>query len=173
MIKIINASPEVLNGKFNQFSRMMIRGQHRDTTYVVSQLKQYEKQYKKLNLLDVFSENIAGLADALHHRGLDDFAGILYSHLVKLSNISPKQREVFAQRALEVAQNQGDLLHTLARIVDLKKVYQTNGRRRQVIDTLFLEKRKNLIERITEVLAHLKHINYDLRWQELISQKAC
>ena len=142
MIKIINASPEVLNGKFNQFSRMMIRGQHRDTTYVVSQLKQYEKQYKKLNLLDVFSENIAGLADALHHRGLDDFAGILYSHLVKLSNISPKQREIFAQRALEVAQKQGDLLHTLARIVDLKKVYQTNGRRRQVIDTLFLEEKQ-------------------------------
>jgi hypothetical protein len=93
-------------------------------------------------MLDVFSESAARLADGLHHRGLDDFAGIIYSNLVKLPNISPKQREVFAQRALEVAQTQGDSLHTLARIVDLKKVYQTNGRKRQVIDTLFLEEKQ-------------------------------
>lgn len=142
MMKIINSSPEVLNSKFNQFSRMMIRGQHRDSTYVISQMKQYEKQYKKIGMLDVFCDQTSKLADALHHRGLEDFAGILYSNLVKLPNISPKQKEVFAQRALEVAQNQGDLLHTLARIVDLKKVYQNNGRRRQVIDTLFLEEKQ-------------------------------
>ncbi len=142
MMKISQSSPEVLNRKFNKFSSMMMRGQHRDTTYVVSQLKQYEKQYKKLNLLDVFSENIAQLADSLHHREMDDFAGIIYSSLVKMPNISPKQREIFAQRALEVAQTQGDSLHTLARIVDLKKVYQKNGRKRQVIDTLFLEEKQ-------------------------------
>ena len=142
MMKILNSSPEVLHQKFNKFSRMMLQGQHRDTTYVISQMKQYEKQYKKVGLLDMFCEQTSKLADGLHHRGLDDFAGILYSNLVKLPNISPKQREIFAQRALEVAQNQGDLLHTLARIVDLKKVYQNNGRRRQVIDTLFLEEKQ-------------------------------
>lgn len=144
MIKIINSSPEVLNSKFNRFSRMMINGQHRDSTYVISQMRQYEKQYKKVGMLDVFCDQTSKLADALHHRGLDDFAGILYSNLVKLPNISPKQKEVFAQRALEVAQNQGDMLHTLARIVDLKKVYQNNGRKRQVIDALLLEEKQLL-----------------------------
>ena len=142
MMKIINSSPEILNQKFNKFSKMMMQGKHRDATYVVSQLKQYEKQYKRLGMLDVFSESIANLADGLHHRGLDDFAGIIYSNLVKLPNIAPKNRELFAQRALEVAQMQGDSLHTLARIVDLKKVYQKNGRKRQVIDTLFLEEKQ-------------------------------
>ena len=141
-MKISQTSPEVLSCKFDRFSKMMMRGQHRDTTYVVSQLKQYEKQYKKLGMLDIFSDNISKLADGLHHRGMDDFAGIIYSNLVKMPNISPKQREIFAQRALEVAQNQGDSLHTLARIVDLKKVYQKNGRKRQVIDTLFLEEKQ-------------------------------
>ena len=145
MMKISQSSPEVLNNRFNKFSRMMLKGQHCDTTYVVSQLKQYEKQYKKFGLLDVFSESIANLADGLHHRGLNDFAGIIYSNLVKLPNISPKQKEIYAQKALEVAQNQGDFLHTLARIVDLKRVYQNNGRKRQVIDTLFLEEKQLVV----------------------------
>lgn len=142
MMKIHQLTPEILNSRFNRFSKMTINGQHRDATYIISQMKQYEKQYKKVGMLDVFCEQTARLADALHHRGLNDFAGILYSNLVKLPNIPPRQREVFAQRALEVAQIQGDLLHTLARIVDLKKVYQNNGRKRQVIDALFLEEKQ-------------------------------
>jgi hypothetical protein len=142
MIKITQASPEMLNSKFSRFARTTLYGQNKDATYLISQMKQYEKSYKKLGMLDVFSESAARLADGLNHRGLDDFAGIIYSNLVKLPNISPKQREIYAQRALEVAQKQGDLLHTLARIVDLKRVYKDNGRKRQVIDTLLLEEKQ-------------------------------
>ncbi len=142
MMKISQASGEVLAHKFNRLRRMTLSGQHKDVTYVVSQLKQYEHQYKKLGMLDIFSDNLSKLADDLHQKGSDDFAGIIYSNLVKLPGISPKQRELYARQALDVAQNQGDMLHTLARIVDLKKVYQKNGRRRQVIDTLFLEEKQ-------------------------------
>ena len=117
MIKITQASPEVLNNKFRRFTRMTLNGQNRDATYLVSQMKQYEKSYKKLGMLDVFSESAARLAEGLHHRGLDDFAGIIYSNLVKLPNISPKQREVFAQKALEVAQKQGEIFGSFTRLL--------------------------------------------------------
>lgn len=141
MIKISQTSPAMLNSRFYTFSNEAVRGVHKDTNYVVSQLKQYEKQYRRLGIVDVFCERASKLADGLAQSGQRDFAGMIYSNLLKLPMLKPHFREQIAKRALEVAVVQGDFVHALARLVDLKMLYKDAGMKKQYVDILLQEEK--------------------------------
>lgn len=145
MIKINQCDPISLNKNFSVFSNNTLKGTHKDTTYVVSQLKQYEKQYKKLGIFEVFCEKASAFAAKLGENGQYDFAGIIYSNLVKIPTLQPKQKEIYAKKALTIAITQGDSLHIIARLVDLKRIYKANGNKSQFLNTSFAEE-KQLIQ---------------------------
>lgn len=141
MIKISQASPAILNNRFYAFSKETVGGVHKDKNYVVSQLKQYEKQYNRLGLTDVFCNKAVQLADSLVKGGQRDFAGMIYSNLLKFPMLSTELKEKIAIRALEVAENQGDIVHTLARLVDLKKHYKDLGMKQNYFQILIEEEK--------------------------------
>ncbi len=141
MIKISQASPAILNNRFYAFSKEAVGGVHKDKNYVVSQLKQYQKQYCRLGIMDVFCDKASKLADSLAKNNQRDFAGMIYSNLLKFPMLKPQFKEKIAIRALEIAEVQGDFVHALARLVDLKMLYRDLGMKKHYAEILLKEEK--------------------------------
>ncbi len=73
--------------------------------------------------------------------GIEDFPGIIFSNLMKMPFLKPQVKEFYAQRALEYAQEQGDTIHVLARLVDLEKMYKKNKDTRKYARVLFQQEK--------------------------------
>ena len=142
MIKINRCNPEMLNRKFGVFSASTLSLQKPDTNYVISQMKLFEKQYKRQGLVETFCSNAMNFADKFADNKLYDFAGMIYSNLLKLPNMNPKIKEEIALKALNIAKKQNDPIHILARIVDLKKMYKAGGNRKQFVNLLYDEEKQ-------------------------------
>ncbi len=52
-----------------------------------------------------------------------DFASIIYSTLCKITEFFPEQLETFAKEGYKIAEAKGDLVHMMARLNNLRKVY--------------------------------------------------
>ena len=141
MINIKNTDLITLNNKFSHFARESLNNKKPDAQYVSSQLKRYENQYKKINALESFMENTSKLLVGLENRGLTDIAGIIYSGLVKIPTLSYEIKEDIILKGLKNAKNNGDSVHVLARIVDLKYLYKNCKAKKKFIKTLFEEEK--------------------------------
>ena len=126
MIKITNAELHNLNNDFRRFQTRIVESRKQDNTYFVSQLSQFQKKYKKAGLERSFAGHIFDFAEKMRKIGIEDFPGIIFSNLVKMPFLKPQVREFYAIKGLEYAQENGDAIHALARLVDLEKLYKQN-----------------------------------------------
>ncbi len=72
---------------------------------------------------DLYCSKCQNLATDLLESGQKDFAGIVISSLCKISSDAPKMLEVLAKKGYELAKDNGDYVHMMARLNDLRRVY--------------------------------------------------
>ena len=72
---------------------------------------------------DEFCTESERLASALTKEKENRFTGIIYSALCKVTEFFPNELEKFALKGYEVAKSNGDYIHMMARLNDLRKVY--------------------------------------------------
>ena len=141
MIRISQAELDILNNDFFRFKTRITQSKKQDTTYFVSQMSQFEKKYKKAGLERSFAGNIFNFAEQMRKLGIEDFPGIIYSNLMKMPFLKPQVKEFYAIKALEFAQEQGDVIHELARLVDLEKLYKKSGETKKYAKVLFQQEK--------------------------------
>jgi hypothetical protein len=127
MIRISEAEFNILNNDFRRFQARITQSRKQNTTYFVSQMNQFEKRYKRAGLEHCFAGNMFEFAQKMREIGIADLPGIIFSALMKMPFIKPQVKEVYALKGLEYAEEKGDSIHALARLVDLEKLYKQNG----------------------------------------------
>lgn len=110
--------------QFDKFSDFIVQN-HRKVTP-----QNFSKRYTSLqnNFLeshagDLFCSKSAELAEALTKQEQNDFAGIIYSALCEITELIPHKLEIFAKRGYETAKSNGDYVHMMARLNNLRKLY--------------------------------------------------
>ena len=141
MMRISKAEFKILNNDFMRFQTRITQSKKQDNTYFVSQMNHFEKRYKKAGLENQFAISIFTFAEKMDKLGINDLPGIIYSSLMKMPFIKSEVKELYALKGLEYAQNQGDSIHTLARLVDLEKIYKKNGNTHKYTRILFQEEK--------------------------------
>ena len=141
MIRITNAELHNLNIDFRKFQTRIAESKRQDNTYFISQLNKYQKVYKKAGLEKNFAENIFNFAENMRKIGIDDLPGIIFSTLMKMPFLKPEVKEHYALKGLEYAQEKGDVIHQLARLVDLEKMYKQNKNTHKYTRILFQQEK--------------------------------
>lgn len=83
-----------------------------------------QKVYLKERQRDLFCAEADVLAQKLMSSENHDFASIVISALCKITEFMPNQLEGFAKKGYEIAKLKGDYVHMMARLNNLRKVYQ-------------------------------------------------
>lgn len=138
MISLNKIPIENLDKNFYHFADRTISRRKPDVKYLISQLKYHETKYDKNGFLTDFLFRLEDFAYGLEHNGLLDIAGMIYSRLAKLPT-TPELKEQFLRGGLRLARKQGDPIHILGRIVDLKKLYEAEGKGNKFYKMLFSE----------------------------------
>lgn len=73
---------------------------------------------------DFFCTQADELAEKLIESSNNDFAGIIMSKLCKITEFLPDKLERFAKKGYAIAKSNGDYVHMMARLNNLRKVYQ-------------------------------------------------
>ena len=141
MIRITNAELHNLNNDFRKFQTRIAESKRQDNTYFISQLNKYQKVYKKAGLEKNFADNIFNFAQRMRKIGIDDLPGIIFSTLMKMPFLNLEVRELYALKGLEYAQEKGDVIHQLARLVDLEKLYKQNKNTHKYTRILFQQEK--------------------------------
>lgn len=94
-------SPRVFSEEFGKIQRGFLAGNDRD----------------------LFCLGASRFAKNLAANDNKDFAGIIYSRLCKLMEFSPVELEKYAKEGYKIAELNGDYVHMMARLNDLRKVY--------------------------------------------------
>lgn len=129
-----------LDKSFSAFTQNTIARRRPDSKYVISQLQHYQTQYNKNGLFRDFLLRLEAFALGMEDANLLDIAGMVFSKLAKLPT-TEEMKEQFLRGGLRVARKQGDPIHILARIVDLKKLYEQNGNNHGRFKMLFPEEK--------------------------------
>ncbi len=83
--------------------------------------------YRKTRLTeDIFSREADMLADELFDLNKFDFVSIIMSTLCKINRYRMDALEFFARKGLSIAEIQGDYVHMVARLNDLRSIYFNN-----------------------------------------------
>ena len=134
--KITPHNTQLFNKQFNKFSQQAI-GSINDKNYFVSQLKLYEKQSKQLGLWKSFRDDLCSFAEELYKSGKLDFANIIFSYLIKIQDSPVKLKEKCINFAIDISILKEDVIHLLARYVDLGNLYkQTNKSKKLQLNCL-------------------------------------
>ena len=141
MVKITKLEINTLNNDFYRFRSRIIQSRKQDNTYFVSKMSAFEKKYKKAGLEINFAREIFSFAEILREKGIKDLPGIIYSSLAKMPFLNIQLKEQYALKGLEYAQEQGDSIHTLARLVDLEKIYKYKGNTHNYVAVLFQQEK--------------------------------
>lgn len=127
-----------LDKNFAAFAQSTMAHRRPDRNYVISQLQHYQTQYNKNGLFRDFLLRLESFALNMEDANLLDIAGMVFSKLAKLPT-TDEMKEQFLKGGLRIARKQRDPIHTLARIVDLKKLYEKNGDNNSRYRMLFAE----------------------------------
>lgn len=79
---------------------------------------------------DTFCFETDRLADRLMRNNNFDFVGIIMSALCKINENLPHNLEYFAKKGYAASCQNGDFIHAVARLNDLKRIYMGNPRKR-------------------------------------------
>ena len=141
MIKITNAELLTLNNDFRQFQDRIYKSKKQDTSYFVSKMRCFTKRYKKAGLERSFAGSIFEFAQRMRKLGIKDLPGIIFSSLMKMPFLKSNVKEFYALKGLEFAEEQGDTIHKLARLVDLEKLYKKSGNTHKYTRILFQQEK--------------------------------
>lgn len=109
---------------FNKFSRFIAEsGESLSPKQFSKEFIAFQRQALSSQSRDVFCSQADKLAENMLQDNNNDFAGIIYSSLCKITEFIPNELEKFALRGYEVAKSNGDYVHMMARLNDLRKVY--------------------------------------------------
>lgn len=136
-----------LDRSFSAFAQNTMARRRPDRNYVISQLQHYQTQYNKNGLFQDFLLRLEAFALGMEDSNLLDIAGMVFSKLAKLPT-TDEMKEQFLRGGLRVARKQRDPIHILARIVDLKKLYEKKGDANSRYRMLFAEEKAltNIVE---------------------------
>lgn len=109
---------------FSKFSEFVLKNQKMMTPKIFSQeLGHIQRDFVAAKQRELFCKEADKLATELVASENGDFAGIIYSALTKLTEYFPKELEIYAKKGLAVAEANGDYVHVMARLNNLRKVY--------------------------------------------------
>lgn len=83
-----------------------------------------QKTYLCAQQKDLFCSEAESFATELAKEKHTDFAGIIMSALCKITQFIPERLEPLAVKGYEIAKANGDYIHMMARLNDLRKIYQ-------------------------------------------------
>lgn len=131
--------------KFKNFSEFILANKKSVSPRVFSQ--QYSP-FVRIMKRDEFCTESEKLATALTKENENGFAGIIYSTLCKVTEFFPNELEKFALKGYEIAQSNGDYVHMMARLNNLRKVY--DGRPEKLYDYVqTLYKQEKCLKQLT------------------------
>ncbi len=87
-------------------------------------LEKMQKSYLYARQKDLFCSEAEAFATELAKEKHNDFAGIIMSVLCKITEFFPERLEPLAQKGYEIAKANGDYIHMMARLNNLRKIYQ-------------------------------------------------
>lgn len=123
MSPISPTGPKILSD-FSKFSEFVLNNQKQMTPKIFSQQLGYiQRNFIAAKQRELFCEEADKLATKLVAAENGDFAGIIYSALTKLTEYFPRELELYAKKGLAVAEQNGDYVHVMARLNNLRKVY--------------------------------------------------
>lgn len=137
----------ILNNQFRNFGKQMTRTPKDNPTYFLSKAKRFQKMYKQQDSMDIFCKESMTMAEAFHKANKLDYAGILYSWVIKLSRINPELREIAIKKAYNIAEIHLDIIHMLARIIDLKELYRGQNNKKYI--EILIQEQKLLTDIVT------------------------
>ena len=106
------------------FSLQVLKNQNKMTPIAFAEnFSEIQRQYFKVNKGDLFCSEADILASQLCEQRNYDFAGIIMSNLCKSFQYFPDKLEHFAIKGYKIAQSNGDYIHMMARLNDLRKIY--------------------------------------------------
>lgn len=111
---------------FEKFSRFVLENSEKITPRDFSlDLGKVQKWYMGTGpQRDLFCADADKLAGKLVESKNNDLAGIIMSSLCKLNEFFPDKLETFAKKGYEIAKSNGDYVHMMARLNNLRKIYQ-------------------------------------------------
>lgn len=123
MLKLIPQTTKTGFSSLESFSRFITSNPKSMTPQVFSQeLGKVQRMYMKEHKHDMFCKSAEAFADELTNSN-SDFAGIIMSALCKITEFFPEKLEPLAKKGYVIAKNNGDCVHMMARLNDLRKVY--------------------------------------------------
>ncbi len=123
MSKILLSAMDALP-EFHSFSKFVLENQEAISPRLFSQeFTKMQRNFAQGQDRDVFCLQANALAQELLKTENKDLAGIIYSGLCKITEFIPNELERFARQGYEVAKSNGDYVHMMARLNDLRKVY--------------------------------------------------
>ena len=121
---ITSLNKQVIAIVFDKFGRIIAdNGEHLTVTRFSKSFTNIKRSLLSFDSNDYFCYEADRLAIDLVKRKKNDFAGIIYSSLCKINEYIPRNLEKFAKKGYEVARENGDYVHMMARLNDLRKIY--------------------------------------------------
>lgn len=172
---VIKMNPErIMHPSINIFGKYILKNRnnisYRNFAYEFGKL---QKSYIRNQEQDQFCKEANLLADILMTEKEFDFAGIILSALCKLNEKNPSLLEYFAQKGYHLSQINGDYVHMMARLNDLRKTYNGNkARLYDYIQVLYKQEKclKKLTKNYPETSTTFRTINRTIAPQETYEQ---
>ena len=109
---------------FDRFTGFVLGNQAQISPQIFAEeFGKIQKTYLISKQRDLFCSEADMLATKLVENKNNDFAGIVMSTLCKLTQFFPNKQEPFAIKGYNIAKSNGDYVHMMARLNDLRKIY--------------------------------------------------
>lgn len=125
--------------------------------------------YLSKGKVDEFYSEASNFAKDLSKQENNDFAGIVISSLSKVDNVLPSAAEKIAIQGYEIAKSNGDYVHMMARLNDLRKLYTRNPNRLyDYVNVLYKQEKclKYLTKHYDSAVAKYKTVTREAATQE-------
>lgn len=127
---------------FKVFSKQVLYQKDMTPKLFSAELRSIKKDYMLANERKLFCQRADILAEQLESGQKQNFAGIIYSLLAKITERFPRELEYYAYKGYKAAQRNGDAIHMLARLNDIRRlVYCQPSRLHDYVNVLFEQER--------------------------------
>ena len=172
---LIKTIPEkIIYPNIDTFGKYILKNKnqisHRSFAYHFSKL---EQDYLNRQEEDLFCKESNELADNLLKEKELDFAGIIMSVLCKIKESQPQALEYFAKKGYNISETNGDIVHMMARLNDLRKTYiGCKERLYDYIQVLYKQEKclKKLAKHYPETTATFRSVNREIAPRENYEQ---
>jgi hypothetical protein len=135
--------------EFTNFTKKILKNNNQMTPIDFSKdFRNIQKNCLPSMKRDMFCYEADKFATQLEETKQHDFAGIVISSLCKLTDFIPEWQEHFALKGYKIAKANGDILHKMARLNDLRKIYYQNPNRvKEYLSVMYAQ--ENCLKKLT------------------------